>query len=139
MRGGRHEVFVAKKSPPKGSPSQAARANGRGKPQGRPHRKDAAAPAGAASPNGTPPGLQKRKRVQPAAVPSGGRFGKGPARAKQGGRPARPGHIAESRRVVAGEVAGDWAEVRSGLKAGDLVIIKGQNRLRPGSSIKIAR
>ena len=139
VRGGRHEVFVAKKSPPKGSPSQAARANGRGKPQGRPHRKDAAAPAGAASPNGTPPGLQKRKRVQPAAVPSGGRFGKGPARAKQGGRPARPGHIAESRRVVAGEVAGDWAEVRSGLKAGDLVIIKGQNRLRPGSSIKIAR
>ncbi len=145
VRGGRHEVFVAKKSPPKGLPSQGARVNGRGgggKPAGSPHRKDAAA----ASPNGTPrvgnppPGLQKRKGVQqPAAVPSGGRFGKGHARAKQGGRPARPGHIAESRRVVAGEVAGDWAEVRSGLKAGDLVVIKGQNRLRPGSSIKITR
>lgn len=117
VKGGRHEVFVAKKAP------------------GNRRRKSSSGLAGDAPPNGKPPGPQDKKAIQPVAA----RSGQGDRRGKGGDRRPRAIYIAESRRVVAGEIAGDLAEVRSDLKAGDLVVVKGQNRLRPGSPIQIDR
>ncbi len=45
--------------------------------------------------------------------------------------------IAEARRVYLGESVGPRIEVTSGLSKGDLVIVRGNERLRPGSLVKI--
>ena len=45
--------------------------------------------------------------------------------------------IAEARRVNLGESSGPRIEVTSGLNEGDLVIIRGNERLRPGAQVKI--
>ena len=45
--------------------------------------------------------------------------------------------VAEARRVNLGESAGPRIEVTSGLDEGDLVIIRGNERLRPGAQVTI--
>lgn len=45
--------------------------------------------------------------------------------------------VAEARRVNLGESAGPRIEVTSGLNEGDLVIIRGNERLRPGAQVNI--
>ncbi len=41
--------------------------------------------------------------------------------------------------IQIGEIQGNYAEVTDGLKEGDLVIVKGQNRVRDGSLIKVIK
>ncbi len=120
VKGGRYEVFVAKAA--RNSPRPGAR---RGTSPGT---------AAKAPPNGRSPGERGGKPVRPAAATSDGS-----RKARPGGGKVPAAYVAESRRVVAGEIEGDLAEVRSGLSAGDLVVIQGQSRLRPGSSLKIVR
>lgn len=45
--------------------------------------------------------------------------------------------VAEARTVRLGESAGARIEIMSGLKAGDQVIVRGNERLRPGAQVKI--
>lgn len=44
---------------------------------------------------------------------------------------------AESRKVVVGEAVGDRFEVIEGLAAGELVVVRGNERLRPGMEVKV--
>jgi len=44
---------------------------------------------------------------------------------------------AEARRVVIGEAVGPRFEVLQGLAAGDLVVVRGNERLRNGAPVKI--
>ncbi len=46
---------------------------------------------------------------------------------------------AEARPIRLGESSGPRIEVRSGLKAGDLVIVRGNERLRPGAQVRIRK
>ena len=44
---------------------------------------------------------------------------------------------AEVRRIVLGEPTGSRYEVLDGLKEGDLVVVRGNERLRPGDKVRI--
>jgi multidrug efflux pump subunit AcrA (membrane-fusion protein) len=117
VQGDRYEVFVVKGRAPQGGPGSVK-----------------------TSRNG---GTSGGKQVRSAAVAKGG-AGVDPSRSggppkPNGARRKPPTHIAESRKVVAGEIEGDLAEVQSGLSPGDLVVIQGQSRLQPGSSVKIVQ
>ncbi|MFQ5914513.1 MAG: efflux RND transporter periplasmic adaptor subunit [Nitrospinota bacterium] len=120
VQGGRYEVFVAKAVLKPAKP----RAPG----------KTFAGPAPKAPPNGTNSRESGGKPARPATARSDGTL-----QAKKGDRRAAGDYIAESRRVVAGEIEGDLAEVRSGLSPGDLVVTQGTSRLRPGSPLRIVR
>ncbi len=45
--------------------------------------------------------------------------------------------IADSRKVIVGEAVGNRFEVVEGLAAGDLVVVRGNERLRPGIPVKV--
>ncbi len=49
------------------------------------------------------------------------------------------GQVAREVNVEAGDSQGNMTEIRSGLKEGDMVIVKGQNRLRDNTRIRIAQ
>lgn len=46
---------------------------------------------------------------------------------------------AEARRVELGQAVGDRIEITTGLKAGELVVVRGNERLRPGQAVKPER
>jgi multidrug efflux pump subunit AcrA (membrane-fusion protein) len=46
---------------------------------------------------------------------------------------------AQSRRVSLGRLIGDRVEIKSGLRAGDRVIVQGQHFLRDGDRVRIAK
>ena len=46
---------------------------------------------------------------------------------------------AERRRITLGAFSGERVEVRSGLKAGERVIVAGQHRLRPGRTVTVLK
>ncbi len=133
VQGGKYEVFVAKKAAglpgihSEGGPAarNEAAAAGTGRTPGVRTRTGA---------NGPPPASGAWEGVRPAAAGSNRQPEK-----RSGKRARKPAHIAESRKITAGEIEGDLAEIRSGLRPGDLVVVKGQRRLRPGSSIRIVQ
>jgi len=47
------------------------------------------------------------------------------------------GDVAEPRKIVLGEAIGSRYEVRSGLEEGELVVVRGNERLRPGDKVRI--
>ena len=133
VQGGKYEVFVAKKAA--------------GKPGIRREGGLVARNGAAAAETGRTPGVRIQTGTNGGPPASGAREGVRPAVAGPNGQPEKrtgkrgyePAHIAESRKITAGEIEGDLAEVRSGLRPGDLVVVKGQHRLRPGSSIRIVQ
>ena len=46
---------------------------------------------------------------------------------------------AERRRITLGAFSGDRVEVRSGVQAGERVIVAGQHRLRPGRTVTVLK
>ena len=47
------------------------------------------------------------------------------------------GDVAEPREITLGEAVGSRYEVRSGLEEGDMVVVRGNERLRPGDKVRI--
>jgi multidrug efflux pump subunit AcrA (membrane-fusion protein) len=46
---------------------------------------------------------------------------------------------AEARRVELGQAVGDRIEIVSGLEAGEVVVVRGNERLRPGQAVRPKR
>ena len=55
------------------------------------------------------------------------------------GRDARHGGKADLVAVTTGRRIGDNVVVASGLKAGDVVVTEGQNRVQPGAAARVSR
>ena len=47
--------------------------------------------------------------------------------------------VAQMRSVVLGEALGSRFEVMSGLKEGEVVVIRGNERLQPGTKVRIGK